>query len=29
MEKCEKAALPGVHILCEHVLTGKMTVGIV
>ena len=25
--KCEAAALSGVHILCEHALTGKMTVG--
>ena len=24
MEKCEKAALPGAYILCEHALTGKM-----
>ena len=23
MEKCEKAALPGTHILCEHAITGK------
>ena len=27
--KCEKAALSGAYILCEHALTGKMTVGIV
>ena len=29
MGKCEKAALSGAHALREHVLAGKMTVGIV
>ena len=27
MEKCEKAALPGAHILCRHAIIGKITVG--
>ena len=27
MEKCEKAALPGTHILCEHAITGKRIAG--
>lgn len=28
MGKCEKAALPGVHILCERALTGNPAPGI-